>query len=296
MTGLRPLHHAAAAGDLAAVRRLLDHGVDVDVRDDEGRTPLQLAVGRGHEAVVEALLAGEAHAPDVLLLEAPPGLWPVLLEHGLDAEVTDERGDGLWMAARTPAAVRQVAALLPVPPPAARQRLLRAACHRPALLEALLLRFPPEAPPPDARGLHGLMAVHHAALWGAPGALSLLVAHGADLAVRTDKALVDGARVFPAGLTPRDLSPDEPLLEDAPHGAPVGHPVLLVSVGPYPESVRFKLEMELSAPPPLEPGAVLWEAPDPDAASVFAQSLRAAGAVVQVWHDAGKGRPGRQEH
>jgi ankyrin repeat protein len=50
------LVHAAAAGDLEAVTRLLDGGVDVDTRDDTGRTAVTAAVYGGHVAVVRLLV------------------------------------------------------------------------------------------------------------------------------------------------------------------------------------------------------------------------------------------------
>ncbi|KAJ5638233.1 ankyrin [Penicillium lividum] len=52
-----PLFLAAIRGNLAAVKMLLDYGVDPNVRDRVKRTPLYVASGRGHTAVVETLLA-----------------------------------------------------------------------------------------------------------------------------------------------------------------------------------------------------------------------------------------------
>jgi len=51
------LRGAAAAGDLAAVNALLGSSLDVDARDQSGRTALMLAILNGHADVVEALLA-----------------------------------------------------------------------------------------------------------------------------------------------------------------------------------------------------------------------------------------------
>ena len=52
------LHDAARRGDLAAVERLLAAGAQVDATDGGGATPLYLAAGEGHAAVVARLLAG----------------------------------------------------------------------------------------------------------------------------------------------------------------------------------------------------------------------------------------------
>ena len=57
------LVEAATAGDLQQVRALLDAGEDVDVRGNQGNTPLALAALHGHAEVVGLLLQHGA-APD----------------------------------------------------------------------------------------------------------------------------------------------------------------------------------------------------------------------------------------
>ncbi|MFE9562212.1 ankyrin repeat domain-containing protein [Streptomyces sp. NPDC006487] len=54
------LVRAAGAGDEATVARLLSRGPDVDARDAEGRTGLDIAVHRGRDGVVRMLLAAGA--------------------------------------------------------------------------------------------------------------------------------------------------------------------------------------------------------------------------------------------
>ena len=52
-----PIHDAAKSGDLSMIKRLLNRGVDIDLRDAEtGGTPLFYAVLTGHNDVVEYLL------------------------------------------------------------------------------------------------------------------------------------------------------------------------------------------------------------------------------------------------
>ena len=54
------LREAAASGDVAEVRRLLVEKPDLETRDARGRTALMLAVIRGHQDAVVALLAAGA--------------------------------------------------------------------------------------------------------------------------------------------------------------------------------------------------------------------------------------------
>lgn len=58
--GWTPLHYAASGGSLPALRRLLGHGVRVDPRAPNGRTPLMMAVLFADEELVDALLAAGA--------------------------------------------------------------------------------------------------------------------------------------------------------------------------------------------------------------------------------------------
>jgi ankyrin repeat protein len=51
------IHQAAEAGNLKAVKKHLDAGTDVNAKDKYGRTPLDEAARKGHEEIVELLIA-----------------------------------------------------------------------------------------------------------------------------------------------------------------------------------------------------------------------------------------------
>jgi ankyrin repeat protein len=53
--GRSPLWHAACAGDSDEVDRLLEAGADVNQATQDGATPLLIAAGKGHEAVLGRL-------------------------------------------------------------------------------------------------------------------------------------------------------------------------------------------------------------------------------------------------
>ena len=55
-----PIHYAAAVGDLAAIQAELDKGVDVDAKDNDGRTPLHYAAKYATKEVVELLIPNGA--------------------------------------------------------------------------------------------------------------------------------------------------------------------------------------------------------------------------------------------
>ncbi|MHC4555843.1 MAG: ankyrin repeat domain-containing protein [Planctomycetota bacterium] len=54
------LHHAAANGEIEHVKLLISQGADVNVKNNDGQTPLHYAARRGHKEVVELLLANGA--------------------------------------------------------------------------------------------------------------------------------------------------------------------------------------------------------------------------------------------
>ena len=57
-----PLHEAAMEGHTEAVKLLIDHGADIDIKDDNGRTALHYASLHEHTETIQ-LLAD--HSTDV---------------------------------------------------------------------------------------------------------------------------------------------------------------------------------------------------------------------------------------
>ena len=52
-----PLHDAAEKGDLTKVKQLIDEVMDVNARDKDGFTSLDLAARKGHTLVAELLIS-----------------------------------------------------------------------------------------------------------------------------------------------------------------------------------------------------------------------------------------------
>jgi ankyrin repeat protein len=100
--GTRDIHLAARMGNAEALKRLLDGGVDPNLRDDFGVTPLHCAASENREAAVAMLLAAgaEASAADQgattpLHLAAGGGhrrVVEMLLDADAQVDAPDDRG------------------------------------------------------------------------------------------------------------------------------------------------------------------------------------------------------------
>ncbi|KAI0281936.1 ankyrin repeat protein, partial [Russula aff. rugulosa BPL654] len=67
-SGFTPLHDASEDGNIEIARVLLEHGANVEVKDNEGRTPLDIASGvlRGQHEIVKLLLEHNARREDIV--------------------------------------------------------------------------------------------------------------------------------------------------------------------------------------------------------------------------------------
>ena len=66
------IHDAAAAGDLAAIQAELDKGVDVNIRDPYGKTPLHVVKTK---EIAELLIAKGADVNAKTYIDFPSAAW-----------------------------------------------------------------------------------------------------------------------------------------------------------------------------------------------------------------------------
>ena len=108
--GMTPLHWASRAGSLECATLLLDHGAEVEVRNDARRTPLQLAAENGRTDIVKLLAEagadlntqdGKGRTPlHRATYEGHGGAAEVLLAVGADVGVLNANGKNAFEIAR----------------------------------------------------------------------------------------------------------------------------------------------------------------------------------------------------
>ena len=103
-----PIHDAAAAGDLAAIQAELDKGVDVNAKDNDGRTPLHYAAKYATKQVVELLIpnGADVNAKDEdgwtpLHFAATKEIVELLINEGADVNAKNKWGGTPLHAAAT---------------------------------------------------------------------------------------------------------------------------------------------------------------------------------------------------
>ncbi|MFE2878248.1 ankyrin repeat domain-containing protein [Streptomyces roseus] len=105
----RELLDAARAGDAVAVRAAVDGGANVEVRDEELRTPLLLASLADHVEAARALVAA-----------------------GADVDAQDARQDSAWLVTGVTGSVEMLRVLLPARPDLRRTNRFGGVSHIPA--------------------------------------------------------------------------------------------------------------------------------------------------------------------
>jgi len=93
------IHEAALNGQSGQVSALLEAGIDANMKDREGRTPLMYASFNGHTEVIKGLVkrGADINLQDIYgrsaLMMASSGPYPVavklLLDHGADPNLVD---------------------------------------------------------------------------------------------------------------------------------------------------------------------------------------------------------------
>lgn len=96
------LHYAAYRGRFNVARLLIDHGADVNAKDDNGRTPLHYATFMGYFDIVKLLIDHGADVNAVDRYGVTPlhfaarkgylGIAKLLIEHGADCNAMNVYG------------------------------------------------------------------------------------------------------------------------------------------------------------------------------------------------------------
>lgn len=197
------LHCAAEAGKCESIRFLLDSGMNVDLRDDFGRTPLHCATDQRHVSAIELLLdmgadpntrdhVGTMLIHDAALVGDERLMRRLLRDEGVDTSATTIRGKTALHCAATGGHAKLVRMLLD------------------AGVEI------------DAKSDGGCTALHLAAWWGREDVVRLLVDAGANVNAKSDDKTT--ARYFAAAANHESIQ--ELLVE---HGAEKGVFEYLVS-------------------------------------------------------------------
>lgn len=197
------LHCAAHAGEKETILELLHSGVDVDIRNSEGRTPLHCATNLGHIAAMETLLSRGANveartSQDATILhvafdsEQPIAVIKTLLAHGANLEA---RSGPMVTLLHSAAKVDYEENLLFLIHKGADIQAKTAEGYTPLHYAAgsnnarniqILLKYGAHI---NERSNVGATALHFAASRGAEQAVSILVGNGGDIENKTDVEL-----------------------------------------------------------------------------------------------------------
>jgi ankyrin repeat protein len=93
---------ASGRGEIESVKRLIDSGASVHIRDGWSTTPLMMAAGHGHVEVIRILIEAGAAVDERSRLDRTPLMWAArsgqlkaiefLLGQGADESLVDQNG------------------------------------------------------------------------------------------------------------------------------------------------------------------------------------------------------------
>ena len=86
------IHEAAMKGNIEAVKQHLAAGIDVNVKDNIGLTPLHMAAGDGRKEVAELLIAKGAEVNMKNKYSKTPLDWAIDFKHTETAELLRKHG------------------------------------------------------------------------------------------------------------------------------------------------------------------------------------------------------------
>jgi ankyrin repeat protein len=204
-----PLIEAARKGDLNAVKRLARKGINVNMRDESGYTPLHVTQSK---AVAELLIArgADIEARDIdfqmtPLFNASPQVARLLIAKGADVNARAKSGLTplhwaiYWDMSERIQLLIASGAQVDARDEHQRTPLHLAANWGKATLVTMLLARGADV---DARDESGWTPLHWAAMEGTPEAVRLLIEKGAD----RNAVTAAGTGMFPTGSTPLDIA------------------------------------------------------------------------------------------
>ena len=190
---LTPLLRACKRGDEQMARLLLRYHKDIEIQDNDGRSPLSIAVEGGYEDIVRMLLDKKANidVKDNLgvlpLLRAcelgNESMVQLLLEYGANNESQDRGQSALWIAAEAGnedifKMLFEKGANIEAKYDYEDTPLLRACRHRAEPIVRLLLRYGANV---EARNVFGQTALHLSTMACDEWIVMLLLEHGAQI-------------------------------------------------------------------------------------------------------------------
>ena len=166
--GMTPLSRAANFGHVEVIRTLLAHGVNKELTDEKGNTPLITAANRGHAEILE-----------------------LLFDYGCDKEKANNNGENA---------------------------LIRASANGSKAMVSMIIDRGVDV---NAKSNAGLAALSHCALHGCPDTAELLLSKGARIDVKTvvgNDALIIASKEGYVGMVQLLLSHDANVLQKSEAG------------------------------------------------------------------------------